>query len=100
MIDITVEQFNTYMINAGLLGSIIGILLLFGIVLCVQYKRRQYFKRYLQEQKTDKRQDIYHSLIALEKEVLYLANETNTTLFKSWYNDLQNILTFIKKKFV
>lgn len=100
MIDITIEQFNLYMFNAGLLGCFVGVLLLAGLAVIIQIMRKQYVKRYIQEQPEEKREKITNEIRNLEISLKKLAEETNTTFFKSVYNEIQNLKAFLKQKFI
>jgi len=88
------------LMNAGLIGFILGIFVVIGIALIIQWNRTLSIKRYLQEISHVKQKAIEEDIKGLRTILEHIAEETNCSYFKSQYNDLIRLISFIKRKFI
>jgi len=88
------------LMNAGLIGFILGALVVVGIALLIYYNRMLTVKRYFQEISHEKQKVVEDNVKDLRTILEHIAEETNCSYFKSQYNDLIRLISFIKRKFI
>lgn len=83
---------------AFLLGIILGFVATGFLYLFITATRRLQLKTYIREIDQDAAKLVWAELLSVEHSLKSLADKTNLSIMKSWYNSLQDLLAFIQKR--
>jgi len=83
---------------AFLLGCALGFIIVGFLYAFIISTRRLQLKTYMREIPSEDAKLVWAELLSVEHSLKSLSDKTNLSLIKSWYNSLQDLLSFINKR--
>ena len=100
--DILVMSENTFenaITISFFVGLFVGVILLFLFIYAIKQNRYKNFKMYYLECQQKQKAEIEQTFNEIMQKTEKMAQKTNTTLFKTLYNDLNKFKAYLEQRY-